>query len=322
MAFSSNVKFYTAFSDVSLVDQVSSEQLLSVGQSSLLADGSGWDMNRNSYAYLSPANLGLSSDFTLGFWLYPKFPGLAASGNSTTEMRLSVMDYGTGTVTDSSVAISSPVLRITEEVSSLSEHSLVITFGDIDYQARTSTYAPNKWHCFHIAYDGSSLTVYIDGKSSTLTVLQGALPASISGASGIFSFNRLSFSPASDMMNNDGYLSNVYVLNTSETDSQDIKRIINHGFISYADTVYSNINYIDWLSYIDDPTSIRTNGVFNLGSTVLAARSDGRIMQGSPVFWTSRRQYSDSKEQEVLKVSDDVTIEDGLLKITKGTVSF
>ena len=321
MALITSSKLFLEFDDATLTEEVDSSQFLQQGDSFLLADGGGWNMNRSAYLYLSPAVLSLSSAFSIGFWLRPSFPGLAASGSSTLPMRISLIDYGVGVVDSSGVSISAPLLRLVEEATANASHRLAIVFGDVAYKAVSETYSTEMWHHFWIVYDGSSLLVFIDGVASTVTVVSGSLPASISGETGIFSLNRLAFSPAADILNNTGDLDDVCVMNAAEAKATSVQRIINQGFRSYADTTKSAIVELDWTSTVDDPVAVRTNGVYDNGSTVLSVRSDGKMMQGMPLFWTSRRRFADPAEGDAIETSENIVLENGFLKISEGKIT-
>ena len=321
MALISATKLFIDFDDDTLTDNASGEQFSQSGSSSFLFNG-GWDANRDAYLYLSPAELGISNKFSIGFWLRPKFPGLAESGNSTTTMRISLMDYGSGVVDSSGVTIDNPIIRLTEEAIAKNEHRIAIILGDTTYKGVTESYSSEVDHHFWLVYRNGEITVFIDGISADVTTETGSVPSSIGGSDGIFSINRLAFDGAPDILNNDGFFDEIVVLNEAESDVANIQSIVNYGYRSYGDTSESDLKLSDYSFAMDDPASVRTNGVYDFGSTILAVRSDGKVMQGSPLFWTSRRRFSDTAEADTVDQSDVVVIEGGFLKISEGMVDF
>jgi hypothetical protein len=102
-----------------------------------------------------------------------------------------------------------------------------------------------------------------------------------------------------------------------------MQRVINNGVHFVVDDIYTNTNVVKSDIYMNDPEMITINSMIDDLSYIFIGRNDGKIMRGSPLFWETRRSFSDHEEYlsggmpPELHGSGD---NDGFLVLNKNTI--
>jgi hypothetical protein len=77
---------------------------------------------------------------------------------------------------------------------------------------------------------------------------------------------------------------------------------------------------------MNDPEMITINSMIDDLSYIFIGRNDGKIMRGSPLFWETRKSFSDDEEYvtggipESLKGKDANNKDTGFLELNKNTI--
>ena len=71
---------------------------------------------------------------------------------------------------------------------------------------------------------------------------------------------------------------------------------INNGLLYVVDDIFTNTDIVKSNIYINDPEMITINSMIDDLSYIFVGRNDGKIMRGSPLFWETRRSFSDEEE--------------------------
>lgn len=327
MAFNSATKFVTKF-DNSLLEEFSGEFLSINGDDTdiVYLDSNGYQMKQNQTLTKSACLLKAGKKISIGFWLFPINPGKVVN-NSNSELEdvdISVLDLSEGILDpyEESWIQGDPAIIVRERVTT-GGNSLVIDMidpGDNVFTSVTTSYEYGKWHYFWITFYGDNFfKVFIDGKESTLSQT-GLLPSTIDADEVEVSINRF-IQSSGNVTNNYGYIDDVVILNTYINDIFQIQKIINTGIDFLLGEESQDVEEVDFALLYDDPTAIRLTAVVDDGSFIYASRTDGKILQGSPLLWDTRLVFSNPEEENVLlKFGDEIEIKDGSLNITKGTI--
>jgi len=335
MAFISAVKFVAKL-DNSLLEEFSGDFLSIEGSDTDVAYLNGDnDNDDNDYAYQMKQNQSLTKSacilrsgrkISVGFWLFPVNPGSVVNSTNSglDDVYISLLDLSEGILDPyaGSWTQGDPVLIIRERAAN-SGNSLVINLIDPDgntFTAVTDSYEHSKWHYFWITFHGDNFfKVFIDGSESSL-YLEGTLPSTLDADEVEVSINRFVGSEG-NVTNNYGYIDDVIILNSTISNQSEIQKIINTGIDFLFGEEYQDFEEVDFALLYDDPTAIRLTSVIDDGSFIYASRTDGKILQGSPLLWDTRFVFSNPAEEDVLvKFGDIIEIKNGSLKITKGTI--
>jgi hypothetical protein len=320
MAFISTLKFLAKFDQIPLIDEVSTRSLSVVGEGSveLVNESFGYQMQEQQYLRLLDTSLSLTNKATIGFWLNPVNPGVVRNPVSSNleGLRMSVLD-----IRDLGGDLIVHVYERTNQGGL--DNRLQVDLDGASATFVSSLYAVSQWHYFFIVYDGlsGSLRLFIDGKEDDNNVL-GAVPATLGTSSGSVSVNRQAFGEGFDVADNTGGIDDVFIANDYITSMETLKKIINFSAEYAFDSSYTNNDEVDQCFVFNDPDAFRTTSLVDDGSSVLASRTDGTILEGLPFFWEVRRRFKEEGEIDGLDVSGDgFVFEDGNL-VVNGKVIF
>lgn len=326
MAFITSAKLVLPLT-ADLSDSVTGEVMSSSGDlESPIFDsgGNGLTLQRAGYYYLDNFPLGVTGRFTLSFRFTPNNPGMARHPVTgvLAEPRTALLDFGTGTVVNGEVSISSASFVLKEISQSDGKNRFYIKLSSF-YTAESESYDVDEEHHVWIAYNGggSLFRVYLDGRLLTLTPT-GFIPPNIFANTTIFSVNRLTDGAAYNELRSSARIRDLFVLNAANSSQTAVQKGINDGSNYILDATDSTYEEVDLSVAFDDPTSIRVTSSTQEGSYLLISRSDGRLMRGSPLIWNVRRDFGDSAELDALSVSGgSPTVVDGSLNLATGVIS-
>jgi hypothetical protein len=329
MSFNSKARLLLRFTDDALLDSVSGKEFLVGGAGSVtVADSGGYQMKRDQYLYSPDASLGVTGEMTVGFWLLPNNPGMAQHpvSKAVEAMQMPVLEIGHGLydATNATYTPQSVAVLITERAIANGRNEMVIALTDattgLIHTITTASYVAGIWHHFWIAWNGSTVSVFLDGKAAVVSA-SGTIPATLNAFLAGIWVNRQSLTPNYNVLRNGGVIDDLAILNTAENTASVVQEAVNLSIDFVLDGSYSSLDEVDYTILFDDPTAVKITGMCDDGSFLYVAQTDGRLLQGSPLLWQSRREYSGSGESDVLKkFGSGITVADGYLKITDGTV--
>ena len=254
----------------------------------------------------------ISNGLTISFSLVPVSPGLAINPYTglTESLRMPLLNF-----VRTDIGTDTPII-IYETTGIDNNNYLNIEFLDetsLLYSLFTfGPYSPFIFHYFWISLDLSSgeIFVFIDGKSFN----------DLNGSNLIPSFSYLNAISLEINKNteddysyyiasNYGIIQDIAIFNEKYNDISFIQKVLNYG-ISYA-VEEDNVPLLDQHQSLlfNDPSMIKITSFVDDMSFIYLARSDGKILKGSPLFWESRRVFSEINELN--SISDTVTIEGG-----------
>lgn len=337
MSYVSSAKLLLRF-DNSLIDSITTDSFLTAHFTPAYSvDPVSLQLSQGGWIYARDLGLSISDRMTISFRFFPVNSGVARNPTtgSLETMQMPLLDFGEG----ADEPYSSDYLPINDVCvlyeKCLEEHmnQLVIYLADPagnTYYAVTEPYDTTSWHQVWIAWSGisSQIRVFIDGKIQLLSET-GSMVTLINGGNVGFWLNVIPtiLSTGYDFCYNYNKIRDLIVLNDFIDTVTTIQRSINFS-IDYAfDTIYANIDEVSFPVFFNDPSAIKIMDMVFDGKYFYSTRSDGKVMQGSPLFWQTRRDFAIKGESDVLhSFSKDtvqqkgVDVSDGLLKIRNGTV--
>jgi len=347
MAYINLLKMLFKFDDYNLTESVSNRDIQPVGNESveILDNGLGYVMKQDQYlqgVHDSSGGFftGIDREMIIGFWLYPVNPGLAV--NPDTEelesVRMTLLDiFPFNDVR--------PEISIKEHTLDDNTNFLSVRLGNSSYIQTSLAYEAGAWHYFWIVYKGSEdpsyvgdkLDIYVDGTICVSTSAdidiplaeRGVLPASLDASEIDFYINRyFSDNFGYKDTTNYGYIDDIVIFNADTKNSDKyMQKIINYSIDFAVDVTYQYAEKYPYGFSYNDPATIRVNSLIDDMSFVYLARNDGKIMRGSPLFWEARKNFSDSREKDLLDetiTGNDETggavMENGFMKIKSSIV--
>ncbi len=315
----SDLKLLLRFQTSSLYEEVSSTTMYSVGETPpQMLSGGGYIMSNNQYLIGTGAsgggyNIGISDAFTLGFWLYPVNPGMATDSSTGDAVPISMPVINLNEVGSSEHA----AIEITENTTADGENNLTVSISNGIYSASTEDYAPSLWHHFWIVYNGTALVIYVDGIQHTLQNEGGVLPLSVNGTMLDLYINHSLTGYAYNIAKNYGYISDIFLMSSVNNSTSNIQRVINDGIKYFVDDNYTNLNIEKSSIYFNDPDTIIVTSSIDDMSYVYLGRNDGKILRGSPLFWETRRSFSENGEVDLLglEAGDTWSMVNGFLEL-------
>jgi len=127
-----------------------------------------------------------------------------------------------------------------------------------------------------------------------------------------------------DIASNTGWIDDLLLMNAVPDPLVSSQTVVNEGVDYLTDSTYTTSDELGFGIIFDDPTDANVNAVYGDGSYVYLARSDGRLLRGSPLVWESRRDFSNEEEADTMTISGEssgYSFDDKILKITNATVS-
>jgi len=305
-------------------DEISPSQPTGGGISVISPNGMGYIMSDGQYLLGSGiANNGydfLSSDqITIGFWLYPINHGLATSPSGSVEsITMPLLTWMDSTTY-------APIINFREHTAENNENYLTVDFNGSEYTITSEKYDANIWHYIWLGCNrtDNNFDIFIDGKLANASKT-GGIPSRVSSGKMDLYINFSTDGYAYNIAKNYGIIDDIFTLNESITDAKSIQTVINNG-IDYlvVDTLKTEI--IDRYNiYFNDPNTITINSIANDMSYIYLGRNDGKILRGSPLFWQTRKIYSDKNEEDILGLTAeellDNKIKNGLLVLKNTTI--
>lgn len=324
MTFESSVKFLTKFTNGSLSESISGESLSVVGTGSanIINNNSGYQMDRDQFLLLKNISANITDKFTLGFFLNPNHEGRIRSGSSTVAVKVSVLDFGMGSGSGTDFSMSRKTLIVQEECQEDGTNKmrflLYDSSGSFAHQSLTPAYEVNKRHHFWYAYNGTSsnIDIFIDGNSVSHSE-NGTIPASVGLSTAALSINRYAIND-SQLINSKATIDDIVLFNDFKNSEESVQKVVNNSIDYLVDNNLNNVSEIDFGLFFDDPPAVKTTSSVIDSNRVVAARTDGSLIEGSAMIWESRRDFSNIKEIESLQGNQDVaTISNGLLSLSE-----
>lgn len=310
----SDLKFLMRFNTSALYEEVSQTYMTVVGTeaSPQMISGGGYVMQDDQYIFgegigFSGYSLSISGDMILGFWFYSVNPGTATSDDgSSVSISMPIINFNEIGSNDISV------LDIKDNTTADGDNYLTVSFDDGAYIASSEDYDPDRWHFLWMVYSSGYLDIYIDGKKQTLQNVSGSLPTEISGANLDVYINHSLAGYDTNIAKNYGYISDIFVFNSSDKTLVDMQTAINDGIKYIVDDTFTSTNIEKASIYFDDPTTVTVTSSVDDMSYIYLGRNDGKILRGSSLLWESRKDYSNAKEADALNVTyyNDPIVED------------
>tara|TARA_Y100000310_G_scaffold343501_1_gene451447 strand:- start:1889 stop:2890 length:1002 start_codon:yes stop_codon:yes gene_type:complete len=330
--FVDSAKLYMKFDDKTLTDTITSNAFVVEGDNvdlEILDDGLGYVMKHDQNLRLDNFVFSISTDFSIGFWLYPMNQGQVINPDTgeVTNITMPVISFFAGT---------EPVIEILE-MSQADETNLLLIVINDRYTVSTLSYVAEVFHFVYISWTGETgkIAVYIDGKEQPLST-NGSPQLSLAASSLDVFVNKIN-ETGFNITQNTGYIDDVVVFNDSLTAAKRSSDAINFSVDFIVDTLLVNKSESGQAFLFDDPNTIRTTSMVDDLSFIYVARDDGKILRGSPLLWEVRKVFSENNEEDfivetVLDVGDPAkTVEErkelnkasldlGFLKIDKSIV--
>jgi len=325
--FIDSLKFFVRFSDTTMLEEVSQTSLTAFGDNlTAVTSLSGYLMQNDQYLFgdglsSNGYNSSITDEYTLGFWLYPVSPGLAVESGTgnLVSIEMPVIAFVDGSSAEHSI------IEITEHTQNSGNNSLKVSERG-GYSAFSEEYEPNKWHHFWITRNANGIQIFVDGVENTLQNESGTFSSSL--VEGLESLLYVYVNHSLDgygetIAKNGGVIDDILLLNVRNKSQSDIQRIINNGVLYVVDDIYTETNITKSDIYMNDPDMITVNSMIDDLSYIFVARNDGKIMRGSPLFWETRKSFSDDEEYESGRISTSLKGDgsnDGFLVLNKNTI--
>ncbi len=323
MVYISSIKLLLKFEDTSLEESINTEYMEVEGYSeaSVLSNGYGYYMRQDQYLFLPSIDLDIDNTFSIGFWLYSTNSGVVENpGNGEVEsIEMPVLDLRYDGLLS--------FLTIKEISRENGKNYIKVEFNRQAYITYSNDYTVNLWHYIWIIYNGWErvFEVYVDGtlhSSSPSTI--GTIDTEVNRNLTDLYINKTFEPPRFNMMNNRGYIGNIIIFDETMRE-RDMQRLITKGPDSFEES--ESVNYEkNYGVFFEDPSTLQINSSIDDMSYIYIASNDGRVLRGSPLFWESRRNYSNSKEMEFLREDvvgesgDPATNVDGFLRVNNSVI--
>jgi hypothetical protein len=302
----------------SLNEKVSQSEMIVVGRDfEYVEDLEGYSMKDDQYLFGSGVSngysTGISDKMTIGFWLYSYNAGIAVNDGdgATSPIKMPLLDF----VNPSDLLDS--IFSITERTTETGYNRILLKMGG--YEAYSEEFRTSQWNYIWISYTGSTISMYINGKSQTLQDVVSSPPASISGANMSLYINHNIDGYEWNISKNKGVIDDIFLMDASYSDESDVQRVINDGIEYFVNDIYTEDLFHKKSIFFNDPETITINSLIDDMNYVFVGRNDGKILKGSPLLWECRHSFSDIKEINKLGL-DSSYQQDGCLKISDKTV--
>jgi len=308
-----------------MVEEVSQTSLVSYGGTATTST-SGYLMQNGQYLFgdglsSNGYDTSITGDYTLGFWLYPVSPGLAVDADTggLMSIEMPVIVFVDGSSAEHSI------IEITEHTQVSGNNSLKVSERG-GYSAFSGEYEPNKWHHFWITRNSGSLKIFIDAVEQTLQDESGTMAEKVTEGLNSFLYTYINHSLdgyGETVAKNGGIIDDIFLLNIRNNSQSDMQRVVNDGILYVVDDIYTGTNVVKSDIYINDPEMITINSMIDDLSYIFIGRNDGKIMRGSPLFWETRKSFSDGEEYKSGGIPDSLKgegVDDGFLVLNKNTV--
>jgi hypothetical protein len=333
MSYTSNTVLHLPF-DGSLLDRVSGVNMTPTdGKTPEYVTSKfdrAWQLRDDVSASIDAMN-GLSTAFTIGFWLRPSYPGMVTNPTTglTESLKMPVMSkavFSYNSTTGETTATFNKFI-VWEETQDTGRNRLRVTVNGLTSATATSnSYTPDTYHYFWIVYSGSGqfIRIYVDMTNSSSTTT-GTVPSSLATSTANFMINGGLVGSRYNTVKNTGILEDVVVFNSENTSVSDMYRALNLGAIYVADSTYALYDEVDQGVVFEDSSTVQINAIYGNRGNVYVGRSDGKLLKGTRTLWESRRDFSNGGEVDSLSIitrstTDNLLIQDGALNVTNAIV--
>lgn len=300
MTFISSTRFVAKFDALPLVESVSGNVFTTIGAGTteILDDGLGYQIKQGQHLERDDVSLQVGNEMTVGFWLKSTNPGQVrnSSTGNLEPLKISLLDIREPTV------FNTLILLLYEQTDPDGQNNtlrgtFVDLFGDT-FEFVSSKYSVGTWHHFWLVYNSPvnpNVQLFIDGVADSLSTT-GTVPGGLKGGSAVVSINRMALSPSFNVVDSQAVIDDLVILNDADSSGATLAKVINHSLDFAFNTDYMNNEEIDQSFIFNDPDVFHLTSVETDGTNVLATRSDGKILEGSPLMWQSRKRFSDDNE--------------------------
>jgi len=285
-----------------------------------ISEDNAYVMKSNQYLKTNKnLSFGITSSFTIGFWLSPVDPGFVYEEHEgdLNSIKMPILDLYDGG--DKRISI----FENTNKDNLGYNYLTVYLKDDInEYMIFSETYDTEKEHYFFIIYDGDKVDIYIDGEEKN-DIDEGVFISSIDIINFDFYINWIN-SFDSNTIYNYGHIKDIFISNQVGS-KKDMQSIINYSakeFFNY----HHFIDDIETYSIVfHDPHTIKINSVIDDMSYLYLSSNNGSIYKGSLLLWESRKDFTNLEEQDYLDEyvhheEDVAEAQNGFLKITNSTI--
>jgi hypothetical protein len=308
-----------------LYNEVYGEQLIPFGNSDINIS-SGLVLNRNQYFSAkmnSYINNIFVSNMSFGFSLISKNIGVLEGSTSSNIKNIifPIIDLSSYTKDEYTgiTAIDSSIFLVQEKLLLDNKNQLeIFLYGSSGFVKITSSaYDANKKNYFWIAYNGSTIKIFINAEEDTSATISGSIPSSLKSLSNsYFSINRNIV--GENIVKNSGTIDDIVVLNEYEIDTEILERIILvDARWAFDDTGPSTQEEINFPIMTDDPKTIKITDFDSNGVHYVASNDNGEIIEGENIIWDKVIDFTNitdlSKYNIEVLNSENIEINNGLI---------
>ena len=170
------------------------------------------------------------------------------------------------------------------------------------------------------------MQIFVDAVENTLQNESGTISTKVTEGLESFLYTYINHSLdgyGEAVAKNSGIIDDIFLMNVRNNSQSDMQRVINDGVLYMIDNIYTSTNIVKSDVYINDPNVITINSMVDDLSYIFVGRNDGKILRGSPLFWETRKSFSDHEEY----ASGGIPLElhgtgtdDGFLKLSQNTI--
>ena len=319
--FSSDAVLYCNFNSLPIKNVAKDEIFIPLsGSGGSIEDGrfgSSLRMDKNSKLAYSGI-LKTSSQMTFSFWLNSINLGLVYDQSDPEiayNIKMPLFGRASWSIVDATQAVainSGSSFLVYEKCYENNENAIVVELYNSNgiYRYESERYTTGVDHHFYVVYDGVGryVKIYIDGLNSDLLVSSpvngGTAPSSLSSdSSNVFIINDIAPGIMSSVVGNGGLLEDLLIINTSLDNEVLIKKIINRGVgdVFSTNRFFRKSRQTMFLPYREVSTNYLKSVAGN-SSEIYLGSSYGDIYKGSSILWSSRRDFGNQDEIDMLRV--------------------
>tara|TARA_Y100000034_G_scaffold131190_1_gene191409 strand:+ start:13 stop:987 length:975 start_codon:yes stop_codon:yes gene_type:complete len=323
MAILATVRSLLKFSNTALLDEVDNAQYTASTDTADIEVKEGktcLHMAAGQTISNSSRAINVSTQMSVSFWLFSVSPGVVAHpiDGLLNDLKMPILDITSG---------GNNYLLIYESTEENGTNRLNVWISDQSgstFSGQTPSYEIGVWHYVWVKYNGGTPEVYLDGTLQVLENTGGVAPTSLGLGSVSVAINGTALGSEFDIASNTGWIDDFLLMNDASDPIASSQTVVNEGIDYLTDSTYTTSDEIGFGVLFDDPTDANVNSAYGDGSYIYLARSDGRLLRGSPLVWESRRDFSNEEEADTMTISGEssgYSFDDKILKITNATVS-
>jgi len=309
-----------------LLNEVYGEKLIPYGNNNITLS-SGLILSRDQY-FSAKMNSYINTVFTnsisFGFSLIPKNIGIIEGSTSSNIKNIifPLIDLSSYTKDEYTgvTGIGNSLLLVQEKLLLNKKNQLeIFLYGSSDYvKITSSSYDANRKNYFWIAYNGSTVKLFINAEEDTSATIEGTIPSTlITLSNSYFSINRNII--GDNLVKNSGTIDDVIVLSEYEIDREILERmILVSAKWAFDDTGPSTQEEINFPIMIDDPKTIKITDFDSNGIHYTSSNDNGEILESENITWnktidfTNITNLSDINNVKVLN-AEDIELNNGLI---------